>query len=287
MFPLAVISDEIDQDLEHSLAVCRELGLDGIELRTAWGVNLVDMDKGSIERAAALIDRYKLPVVAIASPLFKVHRRSGEEGMVGDTFFASGAGPEEHLEMIPKLVDLCRTFRTGIVRCFSFWREPELTTEAVEEIAEYLAEALKRFRGSGVVLALENEQETNLGTAAHCRPVLEKLAGDGLKLVWDPGNALVAGENPFPEGYGLIKDHVAHVHLKDVIIGPGPSPAFVPIGDGHIDYRGQLQALADDGYEGYLSLETHYVPEGGDKEAGTRAALAGLRDVLRTDGLDG
>ena len=34
----------------------------------------------------------------------------------------------------------------------------------------------------------------------------------------------------------------------------------VPVGDGVIDWQGQLQALIDDGYEGHLCLETHWRP---------------------------
>jgi L-ribulose-5-phosphate 3-epimerase len=34
----------------------------------------------------------------------------------------------------------------------------------------------------------------------------------------------------------------------------------VPIGEGEVDYVGQFSALVRDGYDGYLSLETHWRP---------------------------
>ena len=36
-------------------------------------------------------------------------------------------------------------------------------------------------------------------------------------LNWDPGNAAMRGETPFPNGYAAIpKNRIAHMHLKDV-----------------------------------------------------------------------
>ena len=34
----------------------------------------------------------------------------------------------------------------------------------------------------------------------------------------------------------------------------------VPVGDGVVDWPGQLQAFVEDGYEGHLCLETHWRP---------------------------
>ena len=69
------------------------------------------------------------------------------------------------------------------------------------------------------------------------------------------------------------------------------------LGTGDIDYVGQLQALKRDGYQGYLSLETHWrmqheiprevvrQPQGSVFSAGgeeaTRQCLASLRALLR------
>ena len=58
-----------------------------------------------------------------------------------------------------------------------------------------------------------------------------------------------------------MKSTMIHAHLKDA--GPNPDTGeieSVPVGDGIIDWQGQLQALIDDGYEGHLCLETHWRP---------------------------
>ena len=54
---------------------------------------------------------------------------------------------------------------------------------------------------------------------------------------------------------------MVHAHLKDA--GENPETGemeSVPVGEGVIDWQGQLQAFVDDGYEGHLCLETHWRP---------------------------
>jgi sugar phosphate isomerase/epimerase len=105
-----------------------------------------------------------------------------------------------------------------------------------------------------------------------------------MRCVWDPGNSYFANAVPFPDDYAAVKDYVTHVHIKDAVRDPDGKPQWTVVGDGEIDYEGQLQALIADGYEGYASLETHYRPPSGDTEEGSRACLAGMCRLLRESG---
>jgi sugar phosphate isomerase/epimerase len=73
-------------------------------------------------------------------------------------------------------------------------------------------------------------------------------------------------------GLDSIVDRVAHVHLKDV----SRAGEWVRIGDGIVDFRAQLACLADAGYDGYLSFETHYARDGSG-ELATRDCVAALK----------
>jgi sugar phosphate isomerase/epimerase len=53
------------------------------------------------------------------------------------------------------------------------------------------------------------------------------------------------------------------------------------VGEGEIDYRGQVRALRESGYTGYLSLETHYTGAG-SKEASSRVCLEGLIKLVNS-----
>jgi sugar phosphate isomerase/epimerase len=52
-----------------------------------------------------------------------------------------------------------------------------------------------------------------------------------------------------------------HIHIKDGKWN-AEEKRFepTPIGEGEVDYLGQFRELVQDGYKGYLSLETHWRP---------------------------
>ncbi|PYV29491.1 MAG: xylose isomerase, partial [Acidobacteria bacterium] len=54
-----------------------------------------------------------------------------------------------------------------------------------------------------------------------------------------------------------------------------------PIGGGFIDWRGQLKRLRADGYDGTMSLETHYRRSDGNAMESTRESLQGLFKILK------
>jgi sugar phosphate isomerase/epimerase len=54
------------------------------------------------------------------------------------------------------------------------------------------------------------------------------------------------------------------------------------VGGGVVDFHGQFQALVKDGYDGTMSLETHYRRPDGNKVESTRESLEGLLKILRS-----
>ncbi len=86
---------------------------------------------------------------------------------------------------------------------------------------------------AGMILGIENEHACCLGTGAQTARVLAEIASPAVRAIWDPGNAFMDGEEPFPTGYEAIKDFVAHVHVKDAAVPPGqPAPAWTVVGAG-------------------------------------------------------
>ena len=104
-----------------------------------------------------------------------------------------------------------------------------------------------------------------------------------LRAIWDPSNGFVSGEeDAFPAGYRRVKPYMAHVQVKDAVVADPATglTRWERIGDGAVDFVGQLRALKEDEYTGYVSIETHWSPVGGNSEANTRATYAGLMDIL-------
>jgi sugar phosphate isomerase/epimerase len=252
---LSVITDEIDPGLTPALDVCEELGIEAVELRTLDGVEVVDRSDGELEAIRDELDRRGFAVCAVASPFLKCDRGENQDDVLAGALRAAAV------------------LGTPIVRAFGYWREPE-PADALPDLGRALHDATLRAHAAGVTLALENEHECNVATAAEARAALDAADSPQLRLIWDPGNAAMLDPIAWNGLGGLdtIIERVAHVHVKDV----SPAGEWTRIGDGIVDFRSQLDCLAQAGYDGYLSFETHYERDG-SSEAATRDCIAALR----------
>jgi len=277
---LSVITDEISMDLSHALDVAREYGVEGAELRGIWGKNIADLTDSEAREAKKVIDDKGFAVSCIASPVLKCELDPRIKGKAGRMHDASERTVEEQAELLERCVELACLFETDIIRVFSFWKRGELTPDVEERVAETLGQMAEQAARAGKVIALENEHDCYISTGAEAARVLSKVNHSGVKAVWDPGNAFFAGEEPYPAGYEAVRNHIVHVHVKDAERLIDGRQRFVVIGEGQIDYWSQFAALARDGYKGFVSLETHYVPFAGTPEQGSRLCLAALRSLL-------
>lgn len=276
---LSAITDEISQDFEHALAVLAEYGAQGAELRGLWGTNIGDLTDDQVRRARQALQAAGLRVSCLASPFYKCDLNSPEASVAGRMHLAQARGYEEQITLLERLCDLAQEFETPLIRVFAFWRRGDLTPEVEDQIVAAFDRPLEIAEKRDVILCLENEHACYLGTGAEVSRVARRIASPRLRVCWDPGNALAAGEVPYPNGYEAVRGMVAHMHVKDGVIQDG-APAWCVVGDGVVDYRGQFAALRRDGYDGYISLETHYVPAGGTKEDGSRPSLAALKRLI-------
>lgn len=296
MMPLGIISDEVSDDLAHACERIRSWDLAHVELRQAWGKNIVRWTGGEVDRAAAIVRDHDLTVTAIASPVFKSPLDERPREQEADFALEGVESMEAQLELLERSCELANRFGTRFVRVFTFWREP-WTDDAAERIARNFARAAEVARSHDVVLAVENEPVCIVGTGRELGRVctlLEERLPEGLRphvgALWDPGNALAGGEDdPFPGGYeALAGCRLVHVHLKDLVPRADEAPSFVPLGEGAVDYRGQFERLRADGYDGTLVLEPHYAPSHMSKEEAAHACVGAARVVLGSapDGTD-
>ena len=278
---LSVITDEIDADLEHALDVMAEYGVRGAELRQIWDKNIADAPEEYWDRAKKLLDARGMTVVGIASPFFKCDLPGiSSDGPAGPLHAASARGLGDQIHVLDHCIKAAHFFGTDLIRVFSFWRRGALTPAVEDLIVDSFSEPAELAASEGIVLGLENEHACYLGTGAQTARVLEKIGSPAVRSIWDPGNAFFDGERPYPVGYESIKTFIAHVHVKDAAVPEGATqPEWTVVGEGQIDWSGQIGALRDSGYQGYLSLETHYHGHG-TKEASSRACLEGLLKLL-------
>jgi sugar phosphate isomerase/epimerase len=285
-FHLAVINDEIDQDLEKVChIVANDFGLGWIELRSMWNKNVTELTEKEIADAKKILDEHKLQVTDIASPLFKTDwpgaPRSSQSKKRDQFHAAFDANAQD--ELLGRCITLAKTFNTDRIRCFDFWRVDHLQPYRAAINAK-LQQAAERCAKENLILLLENEMSCNTATGEEAAAVLKAIPNKNFMLNWDPGNAAAIGSTPFPDGYRLLpKERIGHCHCKDVIRKPDGKYDWAPVGGGIVDWVGQLQALQRDGFHYGLSLETHW-RGAGTPEASTRISMDGLKKTLSKAG---
>ena len=296
MVKLAAFTDEISQDLAYACGVMNLFGAGGAEVRGVWDKGIHKISDAEVREVRHILDDHGLKACSVGSPFGKCELDDAE-------------AIANHMDILRRCSDVAHELGCTLIRGFAFWgplrdvpfawRQPvyprpwDRILKAFEPVPGILEE-------KGTVLGIENEHSCWVGTAAHARELVDSLGCDRVRVIWDPANHVhdvEGGERvpAFPDGYDTVKDVTVHVHVKDA--GPtgdgGARDVFLTTG--LVRWEDQLHQLAADGYDGYVSLETHVTAEdfpeslrdtygqyleGEPREAASRASLAWLRDVL-------
>jgi len=281
---LGIITDELTDDFEKALDFISSQSLAYCEVRQLWKKNVLKLSQEELDRAKHLIEKQRLKVSEIASPIFKYHLPGmpSPRPNWSDTFKAADLTDADTEDLLQRVFKLAPFFGTSKVRVFSYWRveEPE---KAYPFVRERLAKAAALAARNKITLLLENEHDCNVGTGKELGRILRDINSPYLRGMWDPCNAVRLGEVPYPDGYRQVRGLFPHMHIKDIRKDPATGELqYVPVGEGMIDFRGQFKALRDDGYDGTMSLETAYSRPDGNKMESTRECLEGLLKVLKS-----
>lgn len=280
-FPLAAVTDEFSSDFESAAASMREIGMSAAELRVIYDKNILDLSDDELDRVQAIARNYGLTIISIASPVLKCELPGAPpiDSSIPHDIFGARHTFADQPRLTERAFAVAKKMGARIIRVFSYWRTvaPEECFDGVVAALTNLAEQAAR---NDVIIGLENEHACNIGTAAESARVLKAIDHPNFKLIWDPANAYVAGEKAYPDGYRLLPvDRIAHVHAKDCTMN-GHQPVWGPLGEGDIGWKAQLQSLKEDGYKGYISLETHWRGPNGDKHLASMICGRNLRSLV-------
>jgi sugar phosphate isomerase/epimerase len=265
-FRAAAITDEFSPDIETAAGAMAEVGLTGAEMRMIFGKNVIDLSDNELDSAVQICGAKNLEIMSIASPLLKctLPNAPAVDPRFQQDSFAARHGFEDQPRLATRAFEIAHRVGARIIRVFSYWRtvEPEKCFDGVVTALRGLAD---RAAKEDLIIGLENEFACNVATASETARVLAAVDHPNLKVVWDPANCQLSGETCYPGGYAkLPAARIAHVHAKDCYTD-GRQPVWAELGAGSIDWKGQIAALARDGYKGWISLETHWAGPGADK----------------------
>ncbi len=129
---------------------------------------------------------------------------------------------------------------------------------------------LDAIEGLPVTPVLQNHAGAPISTPADFREVLAGIDDPRMKALLEVGQFHTVGVS-WREGYGLLGDRIALVHIKDQVGGQS-----VPFGAGEIDLRGLFRHMKSVGYAGDFVVEM----EVQDRE-NTLKYLAEARDYIQ------
>ncbi len=282
VFHVGAVTDEFSPDsLDRALGAMAELGMSFAELRIVDGKNIIDHSDAEIDSVRARVEARGMRVLSIASPVLKCTLPDAPPVAphIQQDMFSSAFAFDDQPRLARRAFEIAERTGATIVRVFSYWRtiDPGACFDRVASAVRGLADqALER----GLIIGIENEHACNIATGDETARLLAAVDHPALQVIWDPANALVAGETPFPDGYAHIPlSRMVHVHAKDCRV-TDHVPTFGPLGEMGIDWRGQLAALARDGYRGTISLETHWKGPNGDKFQGSMICGRNLNQMV-------
>lgn len=246
MFKKAVITDEISQDFQVACDLAVQYGLDGVEIRSVWDKGPHKLEEDDIQNIRTIADKAGLAVCGISAPFFKCDIDS-------DTEIA------EQFEILDRCIHLAQELGTSFIRGFTFWKKGELS-DALDRIVSHLRRASDVLAKSGMTLLIEMDPSVFAFDAKTVAQVVAAVDRPNIQALFDPGNLIwnPNHEIPYPDAYETLKPYIRHVHIKDATVLPNGQTEAVKVGTGDVDFKALFRRLIQDGYDGYIVLETHY-----------------------------
>jgi len=263
---VCIVTDEVSSDPKTATELISDWGVRYIEIRNVWGRRVPDITPLERERLKKMVEQYGVGVAAVSPGVFKC--RIDDERTVMN-----------HLcERLPRSIELAKILGTNMVIVFGFIHDEPCSKKYFDYAVEILRRASDYAAEVGVILALENEPSTLADTGERTAELVKSVGRENLRVNWDPCNAYVSGEQP-SKGYEYVRDLMVHVHLKDVVLDrENNRKIYVPFGDGDVGVFSQIRSFINDGYNGFLSIETHVSQ---NKVKNTLICLRRLQDFLK------
>jgi sugar phosphate isomerase/epimerase len=182
VWTLSGFIDEISDDFSLQCTIAGELGLRYVEVRSAWGTNILDLNDGQLSRVRETLEVYGLKVSSIGSPIGKIS--------IDDEF-------PPHLELMRHAVEVAKTVEAPYIRIFSFFIQDGTNPDSRRDEMLSRMEDLADVAANGdVILVHENED----------------IYGDIPRRCLD----LV-----FTEAYEMLRPYVSYVQIKDALFANG------------------------------------------------------------------
>lgn len=179
----------------------------------------------------------------------------------------SGLGgyvPSRDRRNVERLLNATAVLGAGRVRVtmppLGTGRYPELF-DATRRDLEWAAERAATY---GVSVLVELHHRTIVASASAAIRLVDGLDPDRVGVIHDIGNLVIEGHEDYLAAFEMLGPYLAHVHVKNVAWRPaGQRPdgstawaeQWSPLGEGQADLGAYFDALAEVGYDGWVTVE--------------------------------
>lgn len=243
---LAGVNDEPspDWDLHIGLDALEKIPTRYVSLRAVDGRNVQDLSDTAFAEILEQIQSRNFQVVSLSADL-------GKAPLADENFPAQ-------LETLDLLLARARQAGVTGIRTMGFARLEQMSQpDQKARTIDWLGRMAERAQQAGCCLLLENSRETDQLThsPSGCMEVLSAIDAPGLRMLFDPANFYCVGHDPLGALTQLI-DYVREVHVKD-LKQRGDLSTFCLPGQGGANIGQCLAVLAENGFDGCLTLEPH------------------------------
>jgi len=284
---IGVITNGISEDLEYALKVMNKTGVKYAELQFVWDKQVGDHAPEEIDKIRKLIDFYGVKVSCVSRHNF--NGLSVMDTEVDDENY------NQHMAYLKKTIDMAKALGTRLVRVMTFNKQMVIwgTNGADRWVAggnkswnkflKLFEKPVQLAEDEDVDLVMETGTNAMIVSGFLARKMIEDLGTKHLKVLWDIANSLYCADIPFPDAYEEIRDYLGHIHMKDMKVDiPKATVNFRSLGRGDLaPYLEDIaNALRKDNYDGVISLESVYRPDGGTFEDGYYKSIGVMKELF-------
>jgi L-ribulose-5-phosphate 3-epimerase len=145
-------------------------------------------------------------------------------------------------------------FVPGAVDVFFLENSPVVPYDVCYERAKEAVNQLVRTAETlGVTLGIENVWNKFLLSPLEMRDFIDSFGSPAVGSYFDAGNVLLTG---YPDQWiKILGSRIVRVHVKDFKTSVGTAEGFVDMLEGDVDFEAVKAALAEVGYDGYVTAE--------------------------------
>ncbi len=243
---------EANKPITEAMQEAKELGFDAIELAVAGQGVLTDQaTQAQCEDIVAAAQKIGIEISSVAS---------GESW----TYSPTANDPEHRARIINftrKALQITKwlgsdayLFVPGAVDVF-FLPDAEVIAYDVcyQRACEALRQILPSAEETGVAICIENVWNKFLLSPLEMRDFIDSFNSEMVRAYFDVGNVLLIG---YPEQWiRILGKRIKRVHVKDFKCSIGTAEGFVDLLEGDVNFQTVKEALADIGYDGYVTAE--------------------------------